>query len=1119
MWRLERVLIDGFTIPVNYDDTREESFFSFAKLLRDCDFGAALEHPFIAPIVKPILKKNVKSYDKAEDLKFDLECAADLHMDEYDSNIPNDDFFRKLSVISTAVLFLRIFSQKAITGPSFDNKTLSQQVLDRQRGVVNEEHPLCRLTILGHPDVPQSKIEGTLAQDIIIQMSVDGEEAYALSPCLSYLYLARALLDMKPLFRNLCTTVMWRSRACFLHQRSLVGAETAPAPSLLRSSVRDYAVLLKSIGCLPTNFHLGIGEEDVEDFISLNVNASDRSLLDVWVTQGVNLPPITKLMVEGVKEDRNFAAELTLELAVRLAFLGRQRAFTAASQHACELAGFYFELTGAEGIRRKYQTRAFAQLVVRKFKSKEQKDQVLSERNEGIDSSESQLDSATGERRVEAPGYVEDARREEEKAKREALGLSNDDREVVDDTLEAIIDRAKIEKGVADVSLRDADFDTELLEGGVMLTGSAKEREGIQEALSVLEQSLLLCHCQAMLNMVSANDEVAVLQMSALVERMLRRPPPPPSAESGEVKTLTQSIVNGQVVVTDRNSLELTPLDGDEGRSSACANWLTYSAGLWFRCCSENNRLKTQDRAALQLSILADQYNDKTPSSKHRLRFLFSLNFPSLWELKREVAVRNRKLGAALTAFEQFKALELWEDVGECLVIAGRRNEALELLSGISEKISSAGLLCVIGDLKGEDVETYQKAWDVSKGSCARAKRSIARALFKKGDIEGACQAFADALNVNPLNFNAWFTRGNCEMKLGRMEQAFNAYSRCVAINDSDSDSWGNLVAIATQMNDWKKAYHLSDQAVKRGRENWRLWISRMSICKQVWDVQSAADSVRSLALIGCLNRVDVRLLNWISYAACNDNGDVTLMDGRPGQMAAKIVLNTLLSAVGKTNSGAPSLPPKPAANQASVSGGLRTFDVALVDIWGVIGDIAASKGVQDVMQAVNAKEKEWRLLQQHFDASVGTLGMVTVKDETTGKDVIRLNRIPALTVALKICSCGATLGYLLKVMMMSRAISNSKAVVDLSSLSKELKRLAGKIIIGSTAGVNPRDENYEEIVAKGEAEMHGEEKERMNVLKAKVQSAVNLIEEAIRFCEQNGGLIAEEEEEEVQEE
>lgn len=59
MWRLERVLIDGYNIPKESSDSRDESFFSFATLLRNCDFGAALIHPFIKDVVSPILKSSM----------------------------------------------------------------------------------------------------------------------------------------------------------------------------------------------------------------------------------------------------------------------------------------------------------------------------------------------------------------------------------------------------------------------------------------------------------------------------------------------------------------------------------------------------------------------------------------------------------------------------------------------------------------------------------------------------------------------------------------------------------------------------------------------------------------------------------------------------------------------------------------------------------------------------------------------------------------------------------------------------------------------------------------------------------------------------------------------------
>ncbi len=63
---------------------------------------------------------------------------------------------------------------------------------------------------------------------------------------------------------------------------------------------------------------------------------------------------------------------------------------------------------------------------------------------------------------------------------------------------------------------------------------------------------------------------------------------------------------------------------------------------------------------------MVDQYNDTEPGVEQRIKYLYSLPFPSRWELKRELGKRMLSLGVAATALQIFEELEMWEEVIQC---------------------------------------------------------------------------------------------------------------------------------------------------------------------------------------------------------------------------------------------------------------------------------------------------------------------------------------------------------------------------------------------------------------------------------------------------------------------
>lgn len=106
---------------------------------------------------------------------------------------------------------------------------------------------------------------------------------------------------------------------------------------------------------------------------------------------------------------------------------------------------------------------------------------------------------------------------------------------------------------------------------------------------------------------------------------------------------------------------------------------MIHSTALLERSWLEFERRKVADRAMLQIQALIDQHSTKltiTQSTRKvieesapvqdRLIFLYSLNYLSQFELKRDLAFKYLRCQVFASALNYFKELELWDEVVTC---------------------------------------------------------------------------------------------------------------------------------------------------------------------------------------------------------------------------------------------------------------------------------------------------------------------------------------------------------------------------------------------------------------------------------------------------------------------
>ncbi|KAK4699515.1 tetratricopeptide repeat protein 27, partial [Phenoliferia sp. Uapishka_3] len=347
-------------------------------------------------------------------------------------------------------------------------------------------------------------------------------------------------------------------------------------------------------------------------------------------------------------------------------------------------------------------------------------------------------------------------------------------------------------------------------------------------------------------------------------------------------------------------------------------NWSVHSMALLLRCRAEAGRSRTVERGVLQMQALVDQLKDGSPTeisaissavkkedmaeARDRLEQFHALALPPAWELERELATRYLSLGISKSALEIFQRLEMWEEVARCYVSLERPDRAIEvirdLLDGGREESElvmdakkggnvfrggdkrAAKLWCTLGELEVNE-KHYEKAWIVSKKTSSRAQRSLGATYWAAGEWDKARVALRLALAINPLFPRTWFVLGCCEMRAEDWVGAQEAFGRCVALEDDDSESWSNLASchlrrgeaegdsdateedieggvdstgvvasapieddadavIKLPFSRKRAAFHCLKQAIKHSYETWRIWVNYMIVAVDVGEMSEA---------------------------------------------------------------------------------------------------------------------------------------------------------------------------------------------------------------------------------------------------------------------------------------
>ena len=221
-------------------------------------------------------------------------------------------------------------------------------------------------------------------------------------------------------------------------------------------------------------------------------------------------------------------------------------------------------------------------------------------------------------------------------------------------------------------------------------------------------------------------------------------------------------------------------------------NWMIHSTALLQRSWLEYEKRRTMDRALLQIQALLDQHTTKltlfqstrkaieeSAPAHQRMEFIYCIVYPSQYELKRDLAYRYLKSSAYQSALGLFKELELWDDVVTCYQLLDKPHRAELVVRERLKYGETPYMLTALGDITADE-QHYERAWSLSNGRYARAKRTLGKIAFDKGRYEAAVNHLEEALSVQPLVARAWYLKGIACMRLDRFGEAILSFTRCV---------------------------------------------------------------------------------------------------------------------------------------------------------------------------------------------------------------------------------------------------------------------------------------------------------------------------------------------------
>lgn len=671
-----------------------------------------------------------------------------------------------------------------------------------------------------------------------LYLSVDGEDLFRPAVSLYYLRAARFILvDSASLFVRAGASLLpwWAARAMLAHQFVL----TNPAPSLQNHIFRMFASFLGPQVTTTTNlFSSKSAVQSSQSQQSADQDDDPDSLLPAPVADDDNVMRDEKdfhiCVLNEHAQDGSLMALAYLELALAQKLFYDVDGALNSLRRASELSRVAIRMSGELGVRTKHQTKETAQLVARAFHVHHPSQPQRPDLGEGCLAFTFPLSTSAASSATSDSASMNASRSAHLPVPQD---VQVDDPDVLGYVKLSEVQPTPLNKNPVESEGDDDDDSNQVFQ----LIGDIQLDEEIHH-LTPLEQAVALAHA-SIVRARNASHTLTNEQMAPYVDIVLRNAKSP------------------------------------FGTSS-----MVQMRALLYRVSFERDRGRYLERCMAQMEILGKFVNDSMDDRGHlralstaeRNALVLASSIPPRWELMKELAVSFGKIGLVKSAMEIFEKFEFWDELIDCHRLIGNLGRAeklvrehLELLDaavlhdGIirdndegfnpSDPLSNKAvqeraarrprLLCVLGEIT-RDRSHFETAWAESGERYARAKRALARWCVEREQWAEAIEHFRDALRLNPLFPEAWFTYGCAAIQVGETTLASNAFTMVVQQTPENAEAWNNLGRVLHDLNKKREALTAFMEAGKIQRDSWRIWNNIVIIATEL---RSSLDIVRGM--------------------------------------------------------------------------------------------------------------------------------------------------------------------------------------------------------------------------------------------------------------------------------
>ncbi|KAA0032517.1 tetratricopeptide repeat protein 27-like protein [Cucumis melo var. makuwa] len=278
----------------------------------------------------------------------------------------------------------------------------------------------------------------------------------------------------------------------------------------------------------------------------------------------------------------------------------------------------------------------------------------------------------------------------------------------------------------------------------------------------------------------------------------------------------------------------------------------------------ESSRSRTKERALVMMEKLVEGYYDCYPGVVQRMYFCCGVYVPTFPALRKEYGELLVSCGLIGEAVKIFEELELWDNLIFCYRLLEKKAAAVDLIkSRLSQMPNDPKLWCSLGDVTNNDA-CYEKALEVSNNRSARAKRSLARSAYSRGDYETSKTLWESAMALNSMYPDGWFALGAAALKARDIDKALDGFTRAVQLDPENGEAWNNIACLHMIKKRNKEAFIAFKEALKFKRNSWQLWENYSHVALDTGNIGQALEAVQQVADMTNNKRVDAELLERI---------------------------------------------------------------------------------------------------------------------------------------------------------------------------------------------------------------------------------------------------------------